>query len=136
MKRLASLLAVCIIGVASSALAVDLTFQWDPNTESDLAGYRLFQRTSTSDYDYGNPTWDGMATEVTHSFDEMEKVQYFWVLRAYDTSNNESGNSNEVTWIAPDVTPPANPKGLVLESIDLAMQALQKLKMAINIASF
>ena len=37
------ILVVCLLALAVCAHAADVKLQWDPNTESDLAGYRLYQ---------------------------------------------------------------------------------------------
>jgi hypothetical protein len=72
---------------------------WTPNTESDLAGYLVYYRTSLGAYD--NWIDVGMGTSsgglITYSLTNLTKGQgYCIAATAYDTSNNESGFSNEV----------------------------------------
>jgi hypothetical protein len=46
-KRLLVLTAaLCVLGLAGVAQAMTVTFAWDPNSETDLAGYRMFYRTT------------------------------------------------------------------------------------------
>jgi hypothetical protein len=72
---------------------------WDPNTESDLAGYRVYYGTSSGAYD--NSIDVGMATliegTVTYSLTNLTKGQgYCIAVTAYNTSYYQSGFSNEV----------------------------------------
>jgi hypothetical protein len=72
------------------------TLTWDPNTESDLAGYKVYQATASGTYGAalaiipaGTLTYQ--ATVLTAN------TTYFCVINAYDTSGNESPFSNEVS---------------------------------------
>jgi hypothetical protein len=72
---------------------------WDPNTESDLAGYRVYYGTSSGAYensiDVGRGTPSGGL--VTYSLTNLAKGQSYCIaVTAYNTSGNESGFSNEV----------------------------------------
>ena len=101
-----------IIFWASTAWADTFTFTWDANTESDLAGYRLYQRNDGSSYGpYVQPEIPAMA-EPTAEVTVMDG-SYCWVVTAVDTTGNESGYSNEVCK-AIDSTPPSTPNGLVI----------------------
>jgi hypothetical protein len=88
------LISLLILPLAASA-SVEITLAWDANNEPDLAGYRVYCREGDQDYDYDNPYWEG--AETTCAISELdETTHYYFVVRAFDTSNNESGNSNEV----------------------------------------
>jgi PKD repeat protein len=78
---------------ASSATQVSLT--WEPNSETDLAGYRVFCREESQSYDYANPSWEGKDTYCTIC-DLEESKTYYFVARAFDTQGFESENSIEV----------------------------------------
>ncbi len=80
--------------------SVDVTLAWDANTEPDLDGYRIFVRAEGGSYNYTQPAWEGTTTTCTiHGLDDG--TNYYFVARAFDTSNNESGDSNEVFYEAP-----------------------------------
>lgn len=67
-------------------------FKWDPNSESDLAGYKFYWGTSSRQYtqikDVGNYT----TTEVTGFTSGI----WYFAVTAYNTSGLESSYSNEV----------------------------------------
>lgn len=112
MKKLTlSTLTLLLILTATCCWAgsvVNLT--WPPNSESDLVGYRLFERIDGQSYDYENPVWQG-GGKFCQRLDLTPGETFFWVLRAYDLAGNESGDSNEHTFTipVPDTTPPGNP---------------------------
>ncbi len=81
-------------GIASAA---QVTLAWDENSEPDLAGYRVFCRQVGQDYDFNNPAWEGTQT-TCEIYDLDDNPMYYFVVRAYDFSGNESGNSNEVVY--------------------------------------
>ena len=76
---------------------------WDPNTEPDLAGYKVYYGTSSRSYsvvvDVGNVT--------SFRIDDLtEGVRYFFAVTAYDTAGNESDFSEEVSTVIRDRTSP------------------------------
>jgi PKD repeat protein len=75
--------------------ATQVSLAWDPNSESDFAGYRIFSREQSQPYDYANPSWEGTDTSCTiYNLDETKT--YCFVARAYDIYGNESANSTEI----------------------------------------
>ena len=89
------LLLLILLLCPALALAMDVTLAWDPNTEADVAGYRIYAREDGENYNYNQPEWVGMDTQCTVvGFDEYES--YYFVVRAVDSEGNESGDSNEV----------------------------------------
>jgi PKD repeat protein len=81
--------------VSNSSAVTQVSLQWDPNTETDLAGYRIFSREQSQSYDYTAPVWEGTDTFCTiYNLDETKT--YCFVARAFDTSGLESQNSAEV----------------------------------------
>ena len=95
-----------------------VTFQWDPNLESDLAGYRLYQTTIKGEYTFGEENAVAITPAGTETcrLPDVSDGTYWWVLSAFDTFNNESGRSNEVTAIL-DATAPDPPIVLVIPII-------------------
>jgi hypothetical protein len=83
-----------------------VTLAWDPSSNKDLAGYRVFCREKDQDYDYGTPAWEAEIGEqdklpnpdepTCTIYDLDEDTTYYFVARAFDTSGDESGDSNEV----------------------------------------
>jgi len=101
-KRLMPLILL-LLSWCTPVLALDITLQWDANTETDLAGYKVYYKTETSGPSYngigaveGNSPIDvGNVTQFTlHDLDE--DVTYFFAVTAYNTDELESGFSNEV----------------------------------------
>jgi hypothetical protein len=83
-------------GLNATAGNKQVNLTWTANTEPDLAGYNL----------YRSPTTGGPYTKVNTSLitgtaysdtNLTNGTPYYFVLRAVDTSNNESGDSNEAT---------------------------------------
>lgn len=77
---------------------------WNPNTESDMAGYKLYQGTSSGQY--GPPVTLGTVTTHTVMLppSTLDRT-YFWALTAYDLAGNESAKSNEVSQLIIGVPP-------------------------------
>ena len=69
---------------------------WDPNTESDLAGYRLHYGTETGNYtvhvDVGNVTTYSITGLVPGN-------TYYFAATAYNISNEESDYSSEAVYL-------------------------------------
>ena len=107
---------------------------WDANTESDLAGYNIYLSTVSGDYidangnlstnaikrdvgltaDSANPCDFAFNNYLDAAGNPLTDGQYFMVVTAYDTSANESLNSNEVS-VPLDFTPPVDPANARIE---------------------
>jgi fibronectin type 3 domain-containing protein len=101
-KALFAAVVVALVASAAQALAADVSLAWDPNTESDLAGYRIYRGMSSGNYDkvvdVGNvTTWTDTTLEVGQT--------YYFAATAYDTEGLESTFSNEVSYTAPGPKP-------------------------------
>lgn len=99
-KTIATVLVLC------SNPAWGATLTWDANSESDLAGYRVYQClqlpcTRAS----GNAST--LATSVTATSFNIgtPSVTQHYFVTAYDLSNLESSESSVVTYTPPPVTP-------------------------------
>ena len=73
--------------------AAQVTLEWDANTEQHLAGYKVYQGTSSRNYDASMDV--GNWTSVTIA-DLEDNETYYFATAAYDTDGYESGYSNEV----------------------------------------
>jgi hypothetical protein len=72
------------------------TLSWNANTESDLAGYRVYVgRASTVYGELNSPINVGNVT--SYQLTIPESGAWYFAVTAYDTSNNESLPSTEVT---------------------------------------
>jgi len=81
--------------------AAQVTLSWDPNMETDLAGYKVSYGKASGNYD---TTVDvGKITGCT--LDGLQEgITYYFAAKAYNIASLESGYSNEVSYSAP-VTP-------------------------------
>ena len=91
--------------IAAPATAADVTFEWDANTEPDLAGYKLYSGNESGVYDPATVVDVGKVT--THVLSNVADGKWFWALTAYDASGNESKKSNEVSMTIDTVGPGA-----------------------------
>jgi hypothetical protein len=90
--------------------SLNVTLAWDPNSEEDLAGYRIFYREKGQSYNYEELAWEG--SETTCTIDNLDdNTTYYFVARAFDTWGSESGDSNEVYYAPPQNTPPVADAG-------------------------
>jgi hypothetical protein len=107
-------ITACIFAVviASNATAAQITLAWDPNSESNLAGYRIHYGTVSNSYSVHIDVHNVTSYTVTGLTDGQT---YNFAATAYDTSGNESGYSNPVSYPVPSVNgapaPPAIPTG-------------------------
>jgi hypothetical protein len=75
-----------------------LQVTWNANTETDLAGYKVYY--STNSKSYGQPIDIGTAT--SYQINNVQNGIYYYVsLAAYDTSGNESAKSAEKSIFVP-----------------------------------
>ena len=108
MKKLFTILAILAIAGIAQAATVQVT--WNPNTEEDLAGYRLYVGEASGQY--GEPVDVGNVTGHVMEITPQHGATYYFALTAYDTSGNESGYSDEATCFVPDSGAPKKPTGL------------------------
>jgi hypothetical protein len=97
---------------ANIAHCVDLSFAWDKNTEGDLAGYYIYYKTRSSGAPYDGTGADEGDSPIKipqtnlsdpenpkytiHGLSDTEA--YFFVATCYDTADNESNYSNELSF--------------------------------------
>lgn len=86
---------------------IDLS--WNANSDPDLQGYNVY-RSATSGGPYTKIN-GAVITSTTYSDSVGGGSTFYYVVRAVDLSNNESGNSNEASATAQgtDTTPPEPP---------------------------
>ena len=79
---------------------------WDPNTELNLAGYNVYR--SEQSGVYGSPI--NLQPIVVSSYEDITALQgktFFYVVTALNVDGVESGRSNEVIAVVPDIIPPS-----------------------------
>jgi hypothetical protein len=99
--------------IVSNAFAGQVKLAWDPNTESDLAGYRIHCGTASGSYTMHIDVHKVTTYTVTGL---TEGQTYYFAATAYDASGNESGHSNQVTCTVPSGQPPVEGSGPLSQS--------------------
>jgi hypothetical protein len=92
---LAGLLALTTTDLNAQTLA------WDPNPETNIAGYRVYQGTSAGTYT--TQVNVGNVTSYPPQGVDWSRRAYF-AVKAINSAGLESGFSNEVVWTPPSVT--------------------------------
>lgn len=112
-KLLASLYAAAVFfGSAALSQAVDLKLTWNSNTESDLAGYKVYQGTQAGGpYTKLGEVLPSPTPSYTWSVPPNTEATYYFVVTAFDNAGNESGYSNEASTYVDNKAPGA-PGGL------------------------
>jgi hypothetical protein len=95
---LLTLLFVILSLLVPAAHAGDVTVAWDPNPEPEVAGYKIYFGTTPGSYTVSMNA--GNITSMVISGLEAG-VTYYFAAVAYDSSGNESGFSNEISYVVP-----------------------------------
>jgi hypothetical protein len=104
---LLTLALVFVMGMVVTGHAMDVTLGWDANTETDLAGYKVYYGTTQGGPYNGSGSSDG-ASPVTvllsglfnpnnpeFTVHGLSDGKYYFVVTAFNTDGLESGYSNE-----------------------------------------
>ena len=115
MKKLSIFLGLAIFVVLltvvpAAAGTKTVTLGWDyPTTVSDLAGFKVYQSSTSGQYDMTKPVTtvtDATARQTTLP-SALGDGSYYWVLTAFDKSGNESVKSAELAYALDATAPPA-----------------------------
>ena len=81
---------------------------WDPDSDSDLAGYRVYQCSQLPcSKSFGTATLLASLGKVTTFNIGNPSVAQYYIVTAYDFAQNESGASNVLTYFPPSASPSA-----------------------------
>jgi hypothetical protein len=85
---------------ARPAAAAEVTLAWDPNSETDLAGYRVFWGQESGVYQ-----WTVDVGDQTHyPLADLEAGRdYYFAVKAYNTQGYESDFSEELHYKVPEI---------------------------------
>lgn len=93
-----NLLVIALLLFPALTRAATVTFAWDANSETNIAGYRLYTGNSSRNYttsnDFGNVT-SGTLSGLNNS------SRYYHALTAFNTAGLESDFSSEVVALTP-----------------------------------
>jgi hypothetical protein len=82
----------------SAAQAASLDLEWDPNTEPELAGYKIYWGTSNGNYTSSKDAGKNTTTTITGL---NEGITYYFAATAYDGDGNESDYSDQISYQVP-----------------------------------
>jgi hypothetical protein len=78
--------------------SAQVTLAWDPNTEQDLSGYKIYYGTSSSNYTMGVDA----GKNTTYTLSGLGNgITYYIASTAYDTEGYESDFSNQLSFTTP-----------------------------------
>ena len=93
--KIAALVLAAVVFIHPSSLAFQLTLEWDPNVDRDLAGYIIYYGTASRNYQYDVDLGDRTSCTISGL---VEGKQYYFAVTAYDEEGNESAYSREVAY--------------------------------------
>ena len=89
---------VTITLMLNPPLSSSVTLTWKANSETDLAGYKVYRSTISGRYEQANVVEMLRGNVTTYQVSGLEFGKtYFFVVTAFDIAGNESGYSNEVS---------------------------------------
>jgi len=87
------LISIFALGRSTQFFATEIRLSWSANTDSDLAGYKVYYGKVSRNYD--TVVSVGNTTAYTLSTFALSPGTFYFAATAYDTSGNESNFSNE-----------------------------------------
>ena len=100
----ALLLTICLLALAFTAHATDVVLTWDANTESDLAGYRVYQGSGSIPATF-TKVQEITAPTTSATIKGLDSASHSFAVTAYNTAGLESAYSNIATIPATPVAP-------------------------------
>jgi len=96
-KTVSIFLTIVLLAFPSLLLAATAMLHWQPNTDPDLAGYKIYYGSQSRSYGLSIPVDKNVTTYTLNGL--VEGKTYYFALTAVDLSGNESGYSVEVSKI-------------------------------------
>ena len=86
------------LGWSSFGFSAEVTLAWDPNTEPDLAGYKIYIGVQSRQY-----SWiQDVGTRAQATLGNLDgNITYFLSITAYNTRGMESSFSSELNYAPP-----------------------------------
>ncbi len=115
--------------MASLVQGAEVKLAWTPNSETNLAGYKIYYGTASRDYttiiDVGNP--EAVDNQIIVTLSGFSPgITYYYAATAYDEDSFESDYSDEAVWICPlEIGPTANDIVLSLDEDTVANGQLE-----------
>jgi hypothetical protein len=94
-----TILVVLILQVNHIAQAATVRISWLSNTESDLAGYKVYYGPVSHNYSLSKDVGLALTTDIAGL---SNGTTYYLAVTAYDSSGNESAYSQEVQAVIPE----------------------------------
>jgi hypothetical protein len=82
----------------SAAHAASVDLEWDPNTEPELAGYKIYWGTTNGNFTSSKDAGKNTTSTITGL---NEGTTYYFAATAYDGDGNESDYSNQISYTVP-----------------------------------
>ena len=89
------LIIAVFISINNLAYSFQLSLAWDPCTEPDIAGYKIYYGTASKNYTFSVDV--GEFVEATISGLDQGK-KYYFAATSYDLDGNESNLSDEIIY--------------------------------------
>jgi Big-like domain-containing protein/fibronectin type III domain protein len=102
----------CTLIQCLSVFAQSVNLAWDPKTDSGLAGYKIYQGTSSRNYS----TSINVGNVTSYTVAGLNSGTYYFAVTAYYTSGTETGFSNEVSTTVTTTTTDSTPPSITLTS--------------------
>jgi hypothetical protein len=84
-----------------SAPVTTATLDWDAVTANNFSGYRVYYGTAPGTYNQAPGAGINVGNVLTYTVTGLTSGTYYFAVTAFDSSNNESDYSNEVSKIIP-----------------------------------
>jgi len=112
-KRIFAILAMCaMIQMAATTAFAGACLEWDA-PDGEVNGYRIYYGVKSGTYT-GNMDVGTSARCLLSDLPLKDSTTYYFTVRAYNDTG-ESGDSNEISWISGDTTPPLPPQAVSVD---------------------